>query len=67
MVDPDGFLGDPAYDLGVALRDRGFDLAPGELAPALRRWARLLAGPAGLDPTLAEPFLRTATGVCDAG
>jgi streptomycin 6-kinase len=66
MVDPNGFLGDPAYDLGVALRDRGADLAPGDLAPALGRWAQLLAGPAGIDPVAVQEWAlleRVSTGL----
>jgi streptomycin 6-kinase len=49
FVDPNTFLGDPAYDLGVALRDWGTELLAGD-APALaRRWCRLLADAGGLD------------------
>jgi streptomycin 6-kinase len=51
FVDPDGFAGDPAYDLGVALRDWHPQLLaaddPGRLA---RRYAGLLATGSGLDP-----------------
>ena len=50
LVDPDGFVGDPAYDLGVALRDWHPPLLaaddPGRLA---RRYAELLAAGSGLD------------------
>jgi streptomycin 6-kinase len=50
LVDPDGFVGDPAYDLGVALRDWHPQLLavddPGRLA---RRYAELLAAGSGLD------------------
>jgi streptomycin 6-kinase len=50
LVDPDGFAGDPAYDLGVALRDWHLQLLaaddPGRLA---RRYAGLLAVGSGLD------------------
>jgi streptomycin 6-kinase len=49
LVDPDGFVGDPAYDLGVALRDWHPQLLaaddPGRLA---RRYAELLAAGSGL-------------------
>lgn len=49
FVDPDGFLGDPAYDLGVVLRDRSAELLAGD-APALaRRYCRLLAARSGID------------------
>lgn len=49
FVDPDTFLGDPAYDLGVALRDWCPELLAGD-APALaRRWSRLLASAGGLE------------------
>jgi streptomycin 6-kinase len=51
LVDPDGFVGDRAYDLGVALRDWHPQLLaaddPGRLA---RRYAELLAAGSGLDP-----------------
>lgn len=51
FVDPDTFLGDPAYDLGVALRDWCPELMAGD-APALaRRWCRLLASTSGMDET----------------
>ena len=50
LVDPDGFAGDPAYDVGVALRDWHPELLaaddPGRLA---RRYAELLAAGSGLD------------------
>lgn len=43
FVDPDGFLAEPAYDLGVALRDWCAELLAGD-APALaRRYCALLA------------------------
>jgi streptomycin 6-kinase len=49
FVDPDGFLADPAYDLGVVLRDWCAELLAGD-APALaRRYCRLLAGHSGVD------------------
>lgn len=52
FVDPDGFLADPAYDLGVVLRDwcaelRGLDgAAAGDV---LRSYCALLADRSGLD------------------
>jgi streptomycin 6-kinase len=43
FVDPSTFVGDPAYDLGVALRDWCAELLAGD-APALaRHWCRRLA------------------------
>nr|WP_202890034.1 aminoglycoside phosphotransferase family protein [Actinopolymorpha rutila] len=51
FVDPDGFLADPTYDLGVVLRDWSSQLLAGD-APALaRRYCALLAGHTGLDET----------------
>ena len=50
FVDPDGFIGDPAYDLGVALRDWCPQLLASEDPLSLaRRYCRLLAGSSGLD------------------
>lgn len=49
LIDPDGFFADPAYDLGVVLRDWCTELLAGD-APALaRRYCRLLATHSGLD------------------
>lgn len=51
FVDPDGFLAEPAYDLGVALRDWCAALLAGD-APALaRRYCALLAERTGVEPT----------------
>lgn len=51
FVDPNTFLGDPAYDLGVALRDWCLELLNGD-APALaRRYCHLLASAGGQDET----------------
>jgi streptomycin 6-kinase len=51
FVDPDGFLADPTYDLGVVLRDWCPQLLAGD-APALaQRYCRLLAAETGLDET----------------
>jgi streptomycin 6-kinase len=47
LVDPDGFVADPAYDLGVVLRERGADGAVP--VPMLQGWCRLLAARSGLD------------------
>lgn len=52
LVDPDGFLGDPAYDLGVAVR--GWCevlLAASDPAAVLRGYCLLLAARSGLDAT----------------
>jgi streptomycin 6-kinase len=52
FVDPDGELGERAYDLGVAIRDWSFQLAaapdPGAL---LQAYATLLAEQTGEDAT----------------
>nr|WP_238362597.1 aminoglycoside phosphotransferase family protein [Actinopolymorpha pittospori] len=49
FVDPDGFLADPTYDLGVVLRDWCPQLLAGD-APALaHHYCALLAGHTGLD------------------
>jgi streptomycin 6-kinase len=52
FVDPDGELGERAYDLGVAIRDWSFQLAaapdPGRL---LRDYAELLAAHTSEDAT----------------
>jgi streptomycin 6-kinase len=51
FVDPDGFVADPAYDLGVVLREWCPELLSGD-APALAaRYCRLLADRTGIDPT----------------
>ncbi len=50
FVDPDGFLGDPAYDLGVALRDWCPQLLASDNAPGLaRHYCRMLADGSGID------------------
>jgi len=50
FVDPDGFLGDPAYDLGVALRDWSPQLlASDHPATLARHYCRLLAAESGTD------------------
>jgi streptomycin 6-kinase len=50
FVDPDGFVGDPAYDLGVALRDWCPQIIAAEDPVALTRsYCRLLASGSGLD------------------
>jgi streptomycin 6-kinase len=66
FVDPDGFLGDPTYDLGVALRDWSDQLLAGDAAGTLRRWCRLVADRSGLDATAIEEWAyleRVSTGL----
>jgi streptomycin 6-kinase len=50
FVDPDGFIGDPAYDLGVALRDWNAQLLASDDPLSLARsYCRVLAGGSGVD------------------
>ena len=50
FVDPDGYLGDPAYDLGVALRDWCPELlAASDPSGLARRYCRTLAAHSGHD------------------
>jgi streptomycin 6-kinase len=49
FVDPDGFLADPTYDLGVVIRDWNPRLLAGDAASLARRYCRLLADHTGLD------------------
>jgi streptomycin 6-kinase len=52
FVDPDGFLADPAYDLGVVLRDWCPELlAAADPVRTARRYCHLLAKGAGVDET----------------
>ncbi len=51
FVDPSTFLGDPAYDLGVALRDWSPELLDGDAPTLARRWCQLLARVGGQDET----------------
>ncbi len=48
FVDPDGFLGDPSYDLGVVLRDWCPELLAGDALNLARRYCRLLAVRTGI-------------------
>jgi len=50
LVDPDGFLADPAYDLGVVLRDWSAELVAGDAVGTARRFCRLLAERSGVEP-----------------
>ena len=50
FADPDGFVGDPAYDLGVVLRAWGAELlASGDAPAAARRLCQLIAARANAD------------------
>ena len=49
FVDPDGFLGDPAYDLGVVLREWGEYLLAGHANVVARRFCRVIADRTGMD------------------
>jgi streptomycin 6-kinase len=48
FVDPDGFLADPAYDLGVVLRDWCAELLAGDAPRLARKYCRLLARHTGV-------------------
>ena len=50
LVDPDGFVADPAYDLGVVLRDWCPQLLEGDAVTTAARYCRLLAAHSGVDP-----------------
>lgn len=49
FVDPDGFLAEPAYDLGVVLRDWCPQLLAGEPREVAARYCRLLASTTAVD------------------
>lgn len=49
FVDPDGFVADPAYDLGVVLRDWCPELLAGDAVELADRYCRLLAEHTGID------------------
>ena len=51
FVDPDGFLADPAYDLGVALRDWRPQLLSGDAVALARRYCELLSEQTGIEET----------------
>ncbi|MET8685576.1 aminoglycoside phosphotransferase family protein [Streptomyces sp. NPDC004732] len=51
FVDPDGFLADPSYDLGVVLRDWCAELLNGDAPRLARRYCALLAEECGADAT----------------
>ena len=49
FVDPDGFLGDPTYDLGVVLRDWCLELLAGDAPSVAHRYCRQMAARTGMD------------------
>jgi len=49
FVDPDGFLGDPTYDLGVVLRDWCPELLAGDAPSVAHRYCRQMAARTGMD------------------
>jgi streptomycin 6-kinase len=49
FVDPDGFLAEPAYDLGVVLREWCSELLAGDASTVARRFCHLLASHTGVD------------------
>ncbi len=49
LVDPSGFVGDPVYDLGVAVRDWCPELLAGDPATVARSYSRLMADRSGQD------------------
>ncbi len=51
FVDPDGFVADRAYDLGVALRDWSSHLVGSQARGQLEAWCTLLADRSGVDAT----------------
>ena len=50
LVDPDGFREDPAYDLGVVLRDFATRLTGADGGRVLRGWCESLGSRTGVDP-----------------
>ena len=49
LVDPDGFRADPAYDLGVAVRDWVAQVSGPDARPVLEGYCALLAARTGID------------------
>jgi streptomycin 6-kinase len=49
FIDPDGFLADPAYDLGIVLRDWCHHLLAGDASSITRQYCRQLASLSGVD------------------
>jgi len=56
FVDPDGFVADPAYDLGVVLRDWCPELLAGDASELAGRYCRLLAARSGIDPAAIDEW-----------
>lgn len=50
FIDPDGFAAEPAYDLGVVLRDWDAELSGGDAPSLARRYCALLAEHSGEHP-----------------
>jgi streptomycin 6-kinase len=51
LIDPEPFLGDPAYDLGVAVRDWCPQLISGDAAALVRHYAAVVAEASGAEET----------------
>ncbi|SDT02709.1 aminoglycoside phosphotransferase family protein [Microlunatus soli] len=49
FIDPDGFLADPAYDVGVTLRDWSSQLLTGDPIALQQHYCRLAANGTGID------------------
>jgi streptomycin 6-kinase len=49
LVDPDGLIGDPAYDLAIPLRDWTAELLAGDALGLATEWCEQLAGLTGVD------------------
>ena len=56
FVDPDGFVADPTYDLGVVMRDWCPELLAGDAVQLADRYCRLLAEHTGLDRAAIEEW-----------
>ena len=66
FVDPDGLVGDPAYDVGVVLRDWTGRLRGGDPRRVLRGYTERLAARTGVDPDAAWEWAlleRVSTGL----
>jgi streptomycin 6-kinase len=51
FIDPDGFLAEPAYDLGVVLRDWCQQLLTGDAVALARQYCELLSAQTGIEET----------------
>lgn len=56
FVDPDGFLADPAYDVGVTLRDWSTQLAQGDAIALQQHYCQLAAEGTGIDRRAIEEW-----------